>query len=143
MSDPFPQEASQRMSQLAGVKLAGAAVGLKDHLQMLNDYRQRVRESHELSMGLLGKQTDSPPEDGQMGDIVITGDIQHTEQKPEPKKGFSPLVKTLAAAAAIGAGTAPLTYALLQQRADTTNVIEEGKNYGFGLLPPVEEGTTK
>lgn len=55
-----------------GLQIAAQAVGLQDHQGMLADHRQRVRDSHNLGMKLLGG--DSSEGGEEVGDIHI-GDI--------------------------------------------------------------------
>lgn len=85
------QEATERITEgLPGIKLAGAAVGLANHQQMLADHLQRVRDSHKMqarAMGMEDLATDQEPEE--MGDIIICGDGCFNS-KPDPVPITSP-----------------------------------------------------
>ncbi|MDD4892005.1 MAG: hypothetical protein PHU85_18955 [Phycisphaerae bacterium] len=115
------QEIAQRAAETGpGLAAAAKAIGIQDHQRMLRDAANRVRDSHRAQMKAAGFDPGNPPEDD-MGDIIITGDIQYAPAPtPEPvapaantsastaapPAGLSPLAKTLISAALLGAGAA-------------------------------------
>ena len=83
---------------------AATAVGLEDHREMLAANRRRTREGHVAMAKSAGESL--PMEDEEMGDILMTGDIQVAKDQP-PSAAAATLGKDLAkllAAGAIGAG---------------------------------------
>jgi hypothetical protein len=62
----------QKLTQMG---VAGHAVGLENHRQMLHDANKRTRDAHRLQMKSLGESQEDR-EDDEMGDLVITGDIE-------------------------------------------------------------------
>lgn len=74
------EEASERAAEtIPGLKAAAAAVGLEDHRRMLRDSARRVADSHRAQMSALGMSPEV--EDDEMGNIVITGDINGANAK--------------------------------------------------------------
>ena len=72
------EEISKRVGEVVpGLKAAAGAVGLEDHREMLRDHRARVRNDYKFQQSLLGDTVsdDAKPEDDEMGDIIITGDL--------------------------------------------------------------------
>jgi hypothetical protein len=81
---------------------AATAVGLEDHREMLAANRRRTREGHVAMAKAAGESL--PMEDEEMGDILMTGDIQVTKDQPSSTAKIGKDLAKLLAAGAIGAG---------------------------------------
>lgn len=153
------EEAAERSAQvIPGLAAAAAAVGLEDHRRTLYRYQQRVEDSHRSMADAAGFAIDREVSDEDMGDIVITGDIQvgssnqvasvldairnreTSSMQPAPTATPSPtsgLSKTLATVAltslGLGAGAALPIAAWNLTRADTT--IISGKDTATDVSP--------
>lgn len=77
----MPEMANRAATAGAGLAAAAKAVALGDHKRLLDDYAQRVRDSHRAGMQALGVELPPEPEGDDMGDVFVCGDITTTTQQ--------------------------------------------------------------
>lgn len=83
------QEIAKRLAEAGGgLAAAGRAVGLQDHQRLLRDNARRVRESHKALAKAAGMESvlEDDAEGDDMGDILVTGDINVTGDSGDAKK---------------------------------------------------------
>jgi hypothetical protein len=128
---PLEEIANRTATAGAGLAAAAKAVGLADHKRMLEDHARRVRDGHRVQMRSLGMEA-SEPEDDEMGDVFVCGDItQPTPTSQPPIAATQKILPYVLAAALAGGGlgvggaTIPILMALANQGKATTPVAEQ------------------
>lgn len=102
------EEMGKRFGEVVpGLKAAAGAVGLESHRQMLHDYAARVRSDYKFQQSLLGNtiEDDDKPEE-EMGDIIITGDLNFGGST-SPEQAISALKSKVATVTSKGTAAAP------------------------------------
>jgi hypothetical protein len=95
---PLQSNLEDLQEKLVGLGAGAQAVGLEDHRAMLAATRRRTREGYEASARAAGFEPVSG--DDEMGDLVITGDIEmNKNHEPPVSKPNGGISKTLGAAA--------------------------------------------
>lgn len=83
---PAEQMAERFAEATPGLKAAASAVGLQDHQRMLLRNDQRLTDGYQLGRhAFTGQKAEPMSEDGDMGDIVITGDINVSDPRQAPQ----------------------------------------------------------
>lgn len=105
MNDPRTawDQIAERAAEAAPVEILPKLAWLNNLKQMWADSRRRTNDGFDLQMKALGAKA-SPPSGEEMGDTIVTGDIQITQQPPTPSAGMSTLGKVGAAAALLAGG---------------------------------------
>jgi hypothetical protein len=99
---PLQTNLEDLQEKLTGIGIASQAVGLEDHRAMLAATRRRTREGYEAMAKAAGLEPIRGDDD--MGDLIITGDIQQSQEHKNGGTG------KLIGAALAGAGI-PLLFA--------------------------------
>ena len=95
--ETWPEQVKARVANaLAGLGIAGQAVGIANTRQLLADANARVRDAHRLGAKALGVE-DTVQEADPMGEIQIIGEVHNTHTNQPPT--VSPLASTPIAAA--------------------------------------------
>ena len=94
--------------KITGIGVAQQAVGLEHHRKDLAAYRRRTREGFEAMAQATGFDTPSSAAGrDDMGDLVITGDIQlDNKQSSHPSNGATKVVGAAVLGAALAGGPA-------------------------------------
>jgi len=70
------QEVAERVAETApGLVAAAHAEALQNLRQMNADHRRRVADSHRWQADVLGQKATDPPEEDDVGNLIVTGDV--------------------------------------------------------------------